>query len=157
MKKSKFKNITAGVSLIELIIVIFILAIICYAGVTAFARFRRTAALDSAKQEVLTALSEARELTLSSNNAKVYGVHFQTDKAVRFSGPTYSAGASDNVPNIYDAKVRVTGINLTNGVSDVVFIRLSGGSSATGTIVLSPYGANNQFATTSITGGGIIQ
>ncbi|HEY4518447.1 MAG TPA: prepilin-type N-terminal cleavage/methylation domain-containing protein [Candidatus Paceibacterota bacterium] len=146
-----------GFTLLEMLIVLVITAVICVGAITSLGRFRANTALDAAHQDTLTALHEARELTLSSKEATVYGVHFQTDKAVRFTGATYDAGATSNVTYLFDPRVRAVSISLSDGVSDVVFKRLTGETNATGTIVVAVYGKDMLRATTTVSSSGIIQ
>ena len=145
-----------GFTLLELLIVMGIIAIISVLAISSLGRFRKNSALDSAHQDTLTALHEARELTLSSKEATTYGVHFQTDKAVRFTGAIYNADATSNVPYIFDSRVRIVEINLGGG-SDVIFRRLTGEAGATGNVVVAVYGQDTHRATTTISLSGIIQ
>jgi hypothetical protein len=109
------------------------------------------------QEDILTALHEARDLTLSSKDATAYGVHFQTDKAVRFTGGTYDAGAASNVTYLFDPRVLEVSISLSGAGSDVTFKRLTGEANATGTVVVAVYGQVALRSTTTVSQSGIIQ
>src|SRR3989338_2917483 len=87
----------SGFSIAEMLIVLGVSAIITTIVVGVFAKAPGRQALDKQTSVVLSLLEHARGLTLSAKNASTYGVHFETSKAVLFTGPTYSANAASNV------------------------------------------------------------
>ena len=143
--------------MIELVVVLAVIALLSFMGMVSFSRFRQTSALDSTKQDVLAALLEARTLALSSNGAQTYGVHFETNRVIRFAGTTYATGTSGNVPYSFDKRVRMVRLTLSGGGSDIYFKRLTGEASKTGTLVVAVYGVDTRRATTTISTSGIIE
>ena len=142
--------------MIELMVVLAIVILISTISVVSFGQFRRNVALDAARQDIISALLEARGLSLSSKDASVYGVHFETTQVVRFTGATYSASATSNVTRLFDPRVYTVAINLSGGGSELVFERLTGEASKSGTIVVATY-VGDKRATTSVSLGGIIE
>jgi hypothetical protein len=104
----------------------------------------------------MLALSRARSRTLASENGKVYGVHFQTDKAVLFVGPTYATTSSANETYIFDSRAQIYDISIAGG-ANVVFRRLTGETTNTGTVVLRAYSDKWLWSTTTISASGIIE
>ncbi len=147
-----------GITLLELLVVVGVVGMLSVVGISSFSRFRRNAALDAAKQDIITALFEARSLTLSSKNATTYGVHFQTDMVIRFAGTVYATGTATSTRAFYEFSplVRLVDLTLTGGGSDVYFTRLSGQASKTGTVVVGVYN-DTARSTTTISASGIIE
>lgn len=143
--------------MIELVVVLFIIALLAFLGIVTFGRFRQTAGLDTSKQVAITALLEARALSLSSNAAQTYGVHFETAKVVRFTGTSYATGTASNVSYKFDSRVRMVSLSLTSGGSDVYFKRLTGEASKSGTLVIAAYQNSANRATTTISSSGIVE
>ncbi len=125
-------NAPRGVTLIELIIVVAILASM---GVVSFSTFRtgeQQSRLNATTNEVVQALRTARERTLASVGSTQHGVHLASDRYVHFEGATYGA-----VPASYEEHLLPPGVQIGNfslgGGSDIVFDRLSGEVTTAGT------------------------
>ena len=126
-----------GFTLVELLIVLSILALLIGITLTTFISFRKSQSLALDVQTITSVLRQARNQTLSSKNASVYGVHFSQGVVTLFTGATYTVGAATNEDfNLSGADTIVT-ISLAGGGSDVVFIRLTGETVQNGTIVVS--------------------
>ena len=68
-----------GFTIMELALVLAIIALLAFMGISALTRFRSSALLDQTHAEIVTALNEARGMTLASKEGDVYGVHFDLD------------------------------------------------------------------------------
>ena len=101
-------------------------------------------------------LEEARSLTISGQGGMQYGVHFQTDSVVRFSGSTYSSGAATNVPYVFDSAVNISNISLGGGGSDVVFDKIKGTTVNFGSVQLNLVSTTTSKKIIYINKGGII-
>jgi len=160
MQNSKLKSQNyiskSGVSLLELIVVLAILAVITGVVVSAFSRFRANSALADSKEKIILALSRARSRTLSSENSKVYGVHFQADRAVLFTGNAYSTSSPTNEMYVFDSRAQISSISITGG-GDVIFRRLTGETANIGTVVVQGYSDKILWSTTTISASGIIE
>jgi len=125
-----------GFTLIELLIVIFIGLMLITLGLSSFSTFRKSNSLLTSHSIVISALTEARSLTLFSTNASVYGVHFASTSITRFTGTSYNPLAGDNVVYSLETGSVVGHLGLSPFTYNVTFQRLTGQPSATGTIEL---------------------
>lgn len=146
-----------GFSLVEMLIVLALMGIIALAISGVFSKATSREALEKQTGLVLSLLTQARGLTLSAKNASVYGVHFETTKAVLFTGATYSSSATSNIVETMNSRVQISGISLAGGGSDVVFNRLVGDTSQSGTVTLSLIASSTQTKTITIFGTGVTQ
>lgn len=145
-----------GVSLIELLIVMSIGALLAvlfvYAWRSGAARKQFNADVDT----TMMYIQRARSQTLASQDASQYGVHFTTDTATLFKGDTFDSTDPDNVEYEFDPRVDITETSLSDGSSDVVFSRLTGESSATGTLTFHLSGDTAATSTVIINEGGVV-
>ncbi len=150
------KKASLGVTMIELLVVLAILVAMLFVAVSSFSRFRTGAAISDSKEKIMLALSRARSRTLASENGNVYGVHFQPDKAVLFTGSSYATTSVSNEPYLFDVRAPIYRITIAGG-SNVVFKRLTGETTNTGTVVLRSYSDKWLWSTTTISASGIIE
>lgn len=133
------KNIkNKGISLIEILIVVSIIAIISAIVVINLSNFRNQQVLQNTTEDVVSLLNEARNSTISSKNSNTYGVHFQSDKTILFSGASFTSDPSNKQINL-DSSVIIPvtgGINLNGGGNDVIFTRILGDTTNNGTIII---------------------
>lgn len=125
-----------GFTLIELLISLAVIAII--AAIVAFplSNFKRMQALRGGVEDLSSFIQEARSLTISSRDSLQYGIHLESDRAVLFSGSSYSAGASTNRTMQFPSGV--TGSwSLQGSGANIIFERLTGETDHYGTITLS--------------------
>ncbi|HEY4493385.1 MAG TPA: prepilin-type N-terminal cleavage/methylation domain-containing protein [Candidatus Paceibacterota bacterium] len=145
-----------GFTIMELALVLAIIALLAFMGISALTRFRSSALLDQTHAEIVTALNEARGMTLASKEGDVYGVHFEANEIVRFKGSSYATSSPNNASTTLDARVRIESIDIVSG-HDVVFQRLTGATANTGTVVVVVTSDSSRRATTSILASGIIE
>lgn len=146
-----------GFTLIELIIAISIITIIAGIFISPFSKFRNDQLLKAGAENIASVITKARSATLASINDSSFGVHFSSDSVILFSGETYDSGNSLNEIITLNEAVTVDGINLTGGVDDVYFERLTGKASATGTISVSLTNDNTKTKTITITSLGAVK
>jgi prepilin-type N-terminal cleavage/methylation domain-containing protein len=126
-------------TLIEVLVVIAIVLILLAVSIEGFRTFAVGAGGDASARRVLKTLEEAHARTLSSDGDTQYGVHFETDSATLFVGSAYVSGAGGNeVSTLHRAEI--SAVSLTGGVDDVVFSRIRGIPSATGTVTITQTG-----------------
>jgi prepilin-type N-terminal cleavage/methylation domain-containing protein len=121
-------NKNKGFTLIEILIVITILGIISSIVILNLSQFRNEQLLKNTTLDVVSLLSKARQNTLSSVNSINYGVHFDGNQAVLFTGPGYTSNNVTNEPVIFNNRIIIltpSGLNIGGG-SDVIFKRLTG-------------------------------
>lgn len=126
-----------GFSLIELLIAVAIIAVIAILIATPLYQAQKRQALNAAVDDVLELIKEARGNTLAARDDSVFGVHFETERAVLFKGSTFTEGAADNKEVELDSRVEISEIDLAGGSDDVIFRRLSGETKESGTVVIS--------------------
>ncbi|MEK7574893.1 MAG: type II secretion system protein [Patescibacteria group bacterium] len=151
------KNRTRGFTLIEMLVVLSIGAILLFMVSGAFSKATYREALDKQTAIIISLLEQARSQTLSTKDDQSYGVHFEATKAVIFSGTTYSASAPSNVVELVNPLVRISTITLAGGVSDILFQRLTGETSQSGTITLSLAASSTQTKTITVFATGLTQ
>ena len=154
-KKISLSNRSKGFSLVEMLVVLAVGAVITTIVVGVFSKAPGRQALDKQTSVILSLLEQARGLTLSAKNASVYGVHFETAKAILFTGPTYSAGAASNIGEPVHSSLQISAISLAGGGSDVIFNRLVGDTAQYGTVTLSLLASTTQTKTVTIFSTGI--
>ncbi|KKS96738.1 hypothetical protein A3B05_00185 [Candidatus Giovannonibacteria bacterium RIFCSPLOWO2_01_FULL_43_160] len=146
-----------GITLIELLVSISIIAVIATIFISAFSTFRENSQLSEAQSAIIGLLKDARSRTLSSQNKSNYGIHFETAKAVLFKGDIYNSADASNEPYFLPTAVQIGAINLTNGVVDTVFTRLLGTTTASGTVTISSKRTGGSFRVITILGTGNAQ
>lgn len=125
-----------GITIVELIVVVavvFILVGIAFQGVSSF---RDSSVLAKVADDAGNIIKDARSRTLSSVNASSYGVRFATSSITLFRGSVYIANDPSNEILNLPRLVRVSSVDLTASSSIVVFARLTGQPTATGTVTL---------------------
>lgn len=154
------KNIkNKGISLIEILIAVSIIAIISAIVVPNLSKFHNQQALQNTTEDVVSLLNEARNNTISSKNSNTYGVHLVTDRAILFTGTTFNSNDSSNVPVIFDTTAIIPatgGISLNGGGSDIVFERITGDTSNSGTIIIELISDNTQQKIININKIGVV-
>ena len=124
----------------ELLIVFAILGVLLLLILPQFSKLRENQVLKAAVNDTLSTLNKARSKTLASVNSSVYGVHFQSDKVIIFTGTVFSAVAANNEDINIVSPASITDVTL-NGLSgsdgEMYFNRLSGAPSKIGTITVS--------------------
>jgi prepilin-type N-terminal cleavage/methylation domain-containing protein len=148
-------NLERGFSIPELLVVVAIIGIIASVSLSTFKNMHTHSALRAGGQGVYDALLTAREDTLASRNDTVYGVRISSTTVTRFTGSAYSAGSTTNKVYYFENGTTATGTLVTSG-TDIVFRRLTGLPSATGTI----YVRNSDGSSTTtllINGSGLVE
>jgi Tfp pilus assembly protein FimT len=126
----------SGFSLAEIIVVVASTAILATIIFLSFSGAQKNQALKNETENVVALIKEAQAKTLAGDGASQYGVHLQSDKAVLFTGSSYSSGASTNRTLLFNTTVTVASITLTGGGSDIVFSKLTGETPQYGTFII---------------------
>lgn len=124
----------AGFTLIEIVMALAIIMIVGGIILGPLSQFRTQKTLDAAVEEVFAAFSRAHIDTISSLHDMQYGVHFDADQVVYFEGTTYIPGALTNSAYQLNSAIEIGSMSLSPSGSDVVFERLTGGTSNFGTL-----------------------
>lgn len=145
----------AGFTFIEVLVVIAILLILVAVSVATFKNLGTSSTHRIATQEVLSALSEARNRSIASENDTTYGVYFATSSVTIFAGSVYSQSDPNNILINFTGGVHATS-SLSNNSTEVVFQRLSGFPTATGTVHVMR-GDNMATNTITIHNSGLVE
>ncbi len=146
----------SGLTLIEILIVLSIAVVISSLVIGGYSSFRRTVTLRQEAERVVSLISKARSNTLSSKNDLRYGIHFESNKLVMFSGDTYIDGAVTNETNFLEPKVSISNIVFNGGGTDILFNRLDGTTLYPGYIELTIGGDLSSIKRISISSNGVI-
>lgn len=144
MKKNNYNK---GIGIIEILISIAIMAVIAAVVVPSLSSFKNHQVLVNTAEDVVSLLNKARMETLASKNSNYYSVHFETNRAVLFTGGVFNSSDPNNYVVNFDSAVSIPssgGINLTGGGANVTFTRLTGDTNQNGNIVLQLNSDNNQ-------------
>ena len=126
-----------GFSVIEVLVVVVIISIL---GVITYATFfdtNRLQALEKDRDTIVAMIERARSLTISSSLGRQYGVHLATDRVILFPGSSYDSLNSENKVEMFHTLVSLASTSLVGGGSDVVFERLTGKTSKSGTLSIA--------------------
>ena len=124
-----------GFTLIELLVVVAIFSLLAALVLPTFIFYQRQSLLDSATQEVSSALRLAQNKTLSSEGASPFGIYFETGKFTIFKGTTYSVGSPDNEVHVLNPGLQISEINFSG--SAVIFNRLTGATANSGSLKIA--------------------
>ena len=123
-----------GFSLLELLLVIAIAVIIFTFSSPFILNFYRTNVVNEAQSNIIDALQRARHYAVLQKNDNSFGVSFTglADNYVLFQGATYGADVTENEIFPYDGVI----VTSEPAIDEVVFSKLTGLPSATGTIAV---------------------
>lgn len=123
-----------GFTIIELLMVIVFLAVIVGFLIIGFRNFAGFQQFNQAVSMIEFELNQARIEARSAVDDDAHGVKFDGSSITTFSGTSYSASNPTNESIIYDL-VTFT-VTLTGGTDEIIFNKLTGLPSATGTILI---------------------
>ncbi|MBI2630719.1 GspH/FimT family pseudopilin [Candidatus Nomurabacteria bacterium] len=146
---------TKGISIVETVIVLAVLAVIFSIIIPQFSLIRERQVLKSAVGDILSSINKAQTQTLASVDSSSYGVYFESGAIVIFKGTGFfDEDASNEVISIV-APANISNVALGAGSpasGSIYFNRLSGSPSTTGTITISTPNYTKTI-TISATGG----
>lgn len=146
-----------GFTLLELIVSMAIIVLAATLIGSVMSSFGESSKLTEANSGIIGLLRDARSRTLASQFSSNFGVHFENTKAVLFQGNVYNQASATNEAYFLPSSIEINAISLTGGASDVVFTRLYGTTTASGTISLRSRNDNTKTRTISIYSTGGIQ
>src|SRR5262245_58562035 len=135
-------------SVIEMLVVVTIIGLVSLVIITPFAQFRNNQLLTGASEQMLATLNKARAKTLSSVASSQYGVHFLANQIVLFKGSSYPGTEPETI--LLDPLIQLSTISLAGGGSDVIFQRLTGKTSQSGTVTVSLVSNGSQSRTITV-------
>ena len=123
-------------------VVIAIGALICLISFSAFYNLSNNQLLAKETSSISSYLERAHSESVSSDNFFEYGLHFTSTSTTLFQGKVYSAASTTNEFYRLNSRLQMTP-NLSGGVSDFYFSKITGKPSATGTITVSLLGSTS--------------
>jgi len=134
-KARVYNSFQRGFTLIELLIVVGIIGVLLIITLSRISNFGSQTDLDTTAQRIVSTLERARNQTIASEGDDVHGVHFESDKYVLFTGATYDP--LDTTNKEYDiSTTTISSISLLPSGAEVIFDRIRGTTSNTGSITL---------------------
>lgn len=146
-----------GFTLVEMIIVVALVAMIAVLATVSFSAVTARQALDKSTDSVVAVLAQARSFTLSAKADSAYGVRLLTTGPVLFAGTTYDAASPTNVPLLLDPRLSIANISLSGGGSDVLFRKLTGTTTQSGTFRVIITSTPTSYRTVTIYATGIVE
>ena len=147
---------SAGVTFLEVIIVIVIFAVLTLITLGLFFTFIPGSDVAADVEKIESVLRLARSRTLASQDASSFGVHMGTDRVVLFEGAAYVPGTGTNEITELSSRNEIYDISLDGGGDDVVFNRLVGTTDQFGTVSLRSKREQSQTGTVYIAQSGHI-
>jgi prepilin-type N-terminal cleavage/methylation domain-containing protein len=124
----------SGMTLVEIIVVLTIMAIIFGIGTYTLVSARKSATLNTLTDSVASTLEQARSSALSGKGGVSYGVKFASTSYTYFASP-YVQNDPDNRTSGVSTGFELSNTYTSNG-GIVIFSRLTGAPQATGTITI---------------------
>lgn len=132
-----------GFTLIEILLSVAIISIVASLSLPILSSFNDRNDLDITAQGIASGLRRAQTYARGVNGDSQWGVRVQSGSATVFKGSSY--GTRDTA---YDETTTIPALLTPTGLSDVVFSKLEGAPSQTGTITLTNTNTNETRAIT---------
>lgn len=154
-----FWRSSSGLTLIELMIVLIVVAVLATMGIVGYRNWQQHILLTNATDELKSALSLAQQQAVSAAKNSNWGIHLEADTYVIFSGSFYDSNNPDNQSrNFHGVQV----INLDTAISDgaggytpnIVFTKYTGQTPNIGSLTLAPNSLLSHTRTINITANG---
>lgn len=147
-------------TLIEILIVVFILAVLGVISVPVYDAFLKSSDVDNGMQEFHIALRLAQSKTVSSENESQYGVYIDTavspNKYVIFKGASYATrDTAFDQPFWLSKTTEFSAISLGGG-NEVVFNRLTGYATQSGSVSVRLKADTSKIKTIYIAVAGVL-
>lgn len=133
------KKLSRGFTLVEMIVVIGIITLLATVSTSVYNSFKTHENLEIATTGVVEALRHAQSNAQSGKGDASWGVKILSGSAVIFKGTSY-ASRDTTADQILD----FSGGVVTSGLSEIVFTKVTGSTTNTGTVTLTnSYGTKN--------------
>lgn len=146
-----------GFTFIEVLLAIAILGLAITIVTLSFSKLGSSQVLEKSSLEVISVIEEARSITLSALDDSQYGVYFQDDQIALFKGSSYATSTAGNVFTTLNPLVGIHNISLSGGANKIVFNRLTGATTQSGTLDVYLRSDPTQYKRITISGTGIVQ
>lgn len=137
-----------GFSLLEVLLSVAIISFLAGLSMPIYAGFHTRNSMDLAAQSIAQALRRAEAYSQAVKGDSQWGVRVASGTATLYKGSSYALRDT-----AYDENITIPGNVAVSGLSEVVFTKLSGAPSTTGTVTLS---TTNQTRNISINAKGMV-
>lgn len=144
-----------GLTAVELVIAIGIVTLLGALVLVSILGFRARTDVSTTANEIVTTLRRAHARTVAAESGGQFGVHFEAAKYVRFVGVAYDPATSSNEVKTLPGDLEISNISLAGGGSDVVFSKVTGRTSAAGTVEIRSKSKPDETATLRIDTSGL--
>lgn len=134
-KLSSYQKFIMGISLIEVLLVVGILAIALVFTLPVSLGFYESYQLDTQAKGIIQALRKAQLKSMSIENDANFGVYLTNDEYRLFKGDSYLTRDVQ-----YDEIFDLPKIINVSGIQEVVFLKFEGSASVVGNIIISNNG-----------------
>lgn len=136
-----------GFTLLEVMLSMAVIAALAAIGLPVYQSLQVRNDLDIAAETIAQGGRRAQVLSTASDGDAEWGLRVQTGSVVIFRGASYAARDA-----AYDETYDLPASIVPSGVTEVIYAKLSGAPSATGTVTLT--GNNNETRTITINSKG---
>jgi len=140
-----------GFTLVETLVVLALIGLMSAVSLASFASLSRHEALSGNTAALAARLRDARARTLASVGGMQYGVHISTTSITFFRGALYDPATSTN-----DVFTLSQYVQASTSIQNFVFERVTGNSSASGTIDMFLLSDPTQKKTLTVQTSGLV-
>lgn len=123
-------------TLIEIMVVIGISVLLMGISIEMFSALTNKQVVEKNTEIIYSALQEARNRTIVGEDGSQFGVQFYSSSIILFKGTSYNPTNPTNFLININPRVEISSINLSGATTTIYFSKISGISSATGTVQL---------------------
>jgi len=140
-----------GFTLIEILIVIFLISILAFFFASVGLNFYKSQQLESQTQTILQTLRRAQLNAMSVELDSSFGVYLTNDSYILFKGSSYANNRDPQYDEVFDLPEIIN----VSGLSEITFSKFEGKPNVTGNIILNSGGESrtiniNKFGTISL-------
>jgi Tfp pilus assembly protein FimT len=120
----------------EILFSLSILLILFFIVTSVFSSIAKKQSVESDANLIHSILIQARNQTITSQNASQYGVHFASTSVTLFAGSSYNPSDTSNQIYFLNPSDTILTLSFNGGGTDVVFLRLTGETTQDGVLTV---------------------
>lgn len=151
-----------GISTVEVLIVIMIIAIIAGLSAISYSNWQKDVQVINARDELRSTLVRAQQLSTAVAQDNQWGVHLEEDRFILFKGSFYNSSEPENIShNLQGVRILDPTNSFADGASgrqeDVLFYKFTGMTANTGTVSIYPLSDPSAIRTLEVLSSGHIE